>query len=437
MISLAMLWQKRAPPVAVSSAAGTIRTATVSRGPVVNTLRLTGVTAAENFASLITPQLRGSRADNQEGAPAKTAQMGSRRSLPAAASDPSDRNDFSLVLRHAVKPGTQVEKGQVVAEFDRQYMLNRVEDYRAVVVQTEAGLKKQKAGLELSRKAHEQVVQAVKAAFDKARLELQKMPVLSAMDAERTKLAFEEAEARSQQLVKEDKFRKSSQDAELRSSELAFEQAKLELRRAEADSNLMVAKAPLAGTAVMQSVFRNGELAPIQEGDQLWSGVFYLQVVDPGSMVVNGLVNQVDVEKLRLGQRATVRLDAYPGLELPAHVISIAAGTKPAGTRASFVKEVPVRLKIDQKDPRVIPDLSISADVAVASDDRPAAVAPAGAVFRDNPLAQPYVYVQGESGWERRDVELGLTNHLQATIRSGLKPGEVVALDRPKVPEAP
>jgi HlyD family secretion protein len=153
--------------------------------------------------------------------------------------------------------------------------------------------------------------------------------------------------------------------------------------------------------------------------------------------VVNASVNQVDVEKLRLGQRATVRLDAYPGLELPAHVISIAAGTKSAGERVSFVKEVPVRLKIDQRDPRVIPDLSISADVALASDDQPAAVAPAGAVFREGSLAQAYVYVQGATGWERRDVQLGLTNYLQASIRSGLKPGEVIALDRPKELQAP
>src|SRR5271165_3382575 len=110
MVTLAMLWQRRSPQAAVSTKAGAIRTATVSSGPVINTLRLTGVTAAENFASLITPQLRGSRTDTdreQPRGPQVTA--GSARS-----------NDFSLVLRRVVKPGSQVEKGQVVAEFDRQ-----------------------------------------------------------------------------------------------------------------------------------------------------------------------------------------------------------------------------------------------------------------------------------------------------------------------------
>ncbi len=438
MVAAALLWQKRAPQTAVGAKAGTIRTARVSRGPVVNTLRLTGVTAAENFATLVTPQIVSPQMVASPNSPDSGVKQTRSQRFSAIGFRPSPRNSgnqFSLLLRHAVKPGTQVNKGDVIAEFDRQSLLNRVDDYRAVVTQTEADLKKQKTEMDIVRKSQEQAIRAATNAFDKARLELQKIPVLSTMDAERIKLTFEEAEARHEQLLKQEKFLKVSQDASLRDTELDLEEAKLELRRAEASADLLVAKAPLTGTAVMQSVFRNGELAQIQEGDQLWSGISYLQVVDPSSMVVNAFVNQVDVEKLRLGQHAMVRLDAYPGMELPAHIVSIAAVTRPSGARARYVKEVPVRLKIDSKDPRVIPDLSISADVSLANDDQPAAVAPAGAVFREGALGKPYVYVQGASGWERREVVLGLTNHLQASIRSGLKPGEVVALDRPKVRE--
>ena len=38
-------------------------------------------------------------------------------------------------------------------------------------------------------------------------------------------------------------------------------------------------------------------------------------VVDPSSMVLNATVNQVDAERLRLGMKATVRIDAYPDVE--------------------------------------------------------------------------------------------------------------------------
>jgi hypothetical protein len=147
-------------------------------------------------------------------------------------------------------------------------------------------------------------------------------------------------------------------------------------------------------------------------------------------MVINATVNQVDVQNLRLGQKARIHFDAYPGLELPAHVDSIAAVTKPGMFRAQFVKEVAVRLKLDAMDNRVIPDLSVSAEIIEDSDTAALAVAPMGSIFYDN---KPHLFVQTGSGWQRRDVELGLNNNLEAEIKGDIKPGEVVALDPPQV----
>ncbi len=47
-----------------------------------------------------------------------------------------------------------VKKGDVVAEFDRQYMLTRLDDYTFSVSQLEASIRKMKAELEVSRNAH-------------------------------------------------------------------------------------------------------------------------------------------------------------------------------------------------------------------------------------------------------------------------------------------
>jgi multidrug efflux pump subunit AcrA (membrane-fusion protein) len=182
----------------------------------------------------------------------------------------------------------------------------------------------------------------------------------------------------------------------------------------------------------MQNTFRGSEFAAIQQGDQLFPGQMFMQIVNPSSMVVNSSVNQVDVEHMRIGLKAKVRFDAYPGLELPAHIYSIAAITKPGGARASFVKEVPIRLKLDQMDPRVIPDLTVSAEVILESEAQ-ATIAPAGAVFRDGPGKPSYVYVQTEAGWDRREVQVGMANNISVSIRSGVKPGDVVAMEVPPV----
>jgi len=59
------LWTKQNPALLTggSNTAAPIRTATIGRGDIIRTIRLTGSTGAEKFASLLVPQLRGSRSD--------------------------------------------------------------------------------------------------------------------------------------------------------------------------------------------------------------------------------------------------------------------------------------------------------------------------------------------------------------------------------------
>ena len=52
-------------------------------------------------------------------------------------------------------------------------------------------------------------------------------------------------------------------------------------------------------------------------------------------------------------------------------------------------------------------------------------------VAADKSVANTFVYVKEGDVWRRREVELGLTSNIDAAVRSGLKPGEVVALEPP------
>jgi hypothetical protein len=101
------------------------------------------------------------------------------------------------------------------------------------------------------------------------------------------------------------------------------------------------------------------------------------------------------------------------------------------GWRADYVKEIPVTFKLLRVDPRVIPDLSASADVVLESAPQ-ALIVPREAIFRDGPGGKPFVFVQQPSGWEQREVDLGPSSFLATAVRSGLRAGEEVARERPK-----
>jgi len=337
--------------------------------------------------------------------------------------------DFQMTIQQLIKPGTVVTKGETVAEFDNQYMLTRLDDYRASVLQSDLSYKKMLAELEVTRKAHQQSIDVAQADLDKARLNLKMAPVVGAIEAERMKLAEEEANARHQQLLKEVEHVTISQKSDLRNADLEVAQTKIELKRAEANSERMVLKSPIDGLVVMESNFRGGEFDQIKQGDQLFPGQPLLKVVDTSSMVINAFVNQVDGEKIRVGQTAMVRFDAFPDLVLPARVFSIGAVPKSSRSRPDFLKEIPVALRLEKMDKRVIPDLSVSVDVKLAGEEK-AMLAPREALFAGD-SGQSFVFVRAGAGWERRTVETGLSNNVAVAIRKGLNAGEVVALQQP------
>jgi len=340
-------------------------------------------------------------------------------------------SDFALVLQRVADPGSRVRKGDVVAEFDRQRQLLRLDDYRDSVVQLEASVEKLKADLKVAAEAHDLLVLVRKSDMAKTQLDLKTRVVRSAIDSERLQLFAEEATAAYKQALGEIKDFKEGQRAQLRAAEIDRDQARIELQRATNNVDRMLLKTPIDGIVVMQSIFRGGDWGQVRAGDQVYAGMQFMTIVDPSSMVVNASINQADSEMLRLGMKARVHLDAYPDLALSATVIGIGAMTKAGGFRASYVREIPVRLKLNDMDPRVIPDLTASADILIESAPN-TVTAPREAVFREPNSDRPFVFLRAGDGWTRREVDLGIENHVAVEVRSGIRKGDVLAVERPR-----
>lgn len=395
---------------------------TAAVGDVNRTVRVTGTVAAQNFMSLLAPRIQGSRSNTNRGG------MGGGGLAGPAQSGGGPGADFNLVLLHLIKAGSHVKKEDVVAQFDPTNQLQRLDDYKDTVIQTDNSIKKMIASLAATKEAHDQTVRAAKSTWDQAVLDLGTIPVKSSIDAENLKLQAEEAEATYKQLVFEDSLVIESQRAQIRVSELTKDQSAIELQRADGNVKRMEIHSPMDGIAVMASIVRNGEYGQVREGDQVNAGQPFLTIVDPRSMVLNATVNQVDAESLRLGMKATIHLDAYPDVDLPGVLDGIGAMSKTSTFRAGYVGEIPIRIKIDKSDTRVIPDLTGSAEVILTAEKQ-TLVLPRAAVFEEN--GGSFVFVQTPQGWLKKQVEVGLSSFMQVAIHSGLEKGDVVALQKP------
>src|ERR1043166_3221899 len=161
------------------------------------------------------------------------------------------------------------------------------------------------------------------------------------------------------------------------------------------------------------------------------SGTEVLTIANLSEMVINAHINQADVTRLRMGQQVDVQIEAVPGLRITGTVERIA----PQATIKNNIKGFAARILLKDGGPRVRPGMTANVQTPVASADGVAAV-PLAAVFTEanpeNGQTERYVYVKKDDGFERRQVQIGVSDFFFAEVQQGLAAGETVALELPE-----
>jgi HlyD family secretion protein len=380
----------------------------VTRGDLRHTMTITGTISAKESASMIAPQLQR-------------------------------RQGGQLTLVHLPEPGSYVKKGDIVAEFDRESQLEAIDDGRAELVQAEAQLEKTRAAQLIALESERQAVSNAKARWDKAVLDLRTAEVRSQIEAEKFKLAVQETEADHKQAQQQLRLTETSQRAELRSAEIQRDKAKIALRRVENNAQGMLMRSPIDGLVVMMPILQRGSgtVTQVTTGEEVSPGTLFMQIVDTSGMTLTGSINQVDSQHFRVGQTAEIRLDAYPGAFFTGRLISLgalatsgSAGGFSRGGRTDYVKRIPATFSIDTHDPRIIPDLTASAEVLLDTE-KDVVLAPLEGIWEE--AARFFAYVQRgtDAVFTKREVETGASNSTQVAILAGLEPGERIALAKP------
>ncbi len=144
--------------------------------------------------------------------------------------------------------------------------------------------------------------------------------------------------------------------------------AAAQAQSAQAQLNLerTVVRAPVSG--------RVSQTERLQLGQMAVQGLPLVSIVASEKSWVTANFKETDLDHMKVGQKATITFDAYPGIRLAGHVEGIGAGTGsqfsvlPAqnanGNWVKVTQRVPVRIAIDDNPPRTM-IAGLSADVTV------------------------------------------------------------------------
>jgi multidrug resistance efflux pump len=139
--------------------------------------------------------------------------------------------------------------------------------------------------------------------------------------------------------------------AQLKQSEAQFETARLDAKRAAEVLEKHQIRAPFAGVVVERSAQPGEMISPMSVGGYTRTGICTL--VDMESIEIEVDVNEAFIGRVRPGMAVSAVLDAYPDWRIPASVIAIV----PTANREKAT--VKVRIKLDRKDPRILPDMAV------------------------------------------------------------------------------
>jgi multidrug resistance efflux pump len=332
--------------------------------------------------------------------------------------------DRGLVLTYLPPNGSMVKEGQMIAQIDGQAIQDHVDDLDAQVSQYALELKRLAATQLAALEVMEQRVRTYRALFDRAKQDLRALDVRNAIDQERLHLALEEAQAEYEQSRQSLELMAEQQRAERRINELVQERQVRHRDRHKRDVTQFTIHAPMSGQVVLKTLRRRGQEFQVQIGDEVAPGQQFLRVVELGPMQMDGTINQVESEAVRVGQAATLHFDAYPELVVKGRVQAVGQMATASGRLSNnYIRRIPVRIRIEDRDPRVIPDLTASADVMVA-EPADGLILPREAVREEG--GRSVVYVRQGDTVEPREVEVGGASNTQITVRSGIQAGEEV-----------
>jgi len=140
-------------------------------------------------------------------------------------------------------------------------------------------------------------------------------------------------------------------------------------------------------------------------------------MINRDKMFVEVNVDEVDIREVAIGQRATVRFDAYPDLELSARVSDISR----VATVQGGVTVVKVTLELLKFDKRIKPGFSAEVEITVAKAHDVLKVPVEAIVEKDGRYLKPV------------SVKVGISDEEHVEILSGLREGDKILANNYKL----
>jgi len=320
--------------------------------------------------------------------------------------------------------GKSVKAGDQLIGFDAQKIRDDLQKFQNELDQAGKELDKTRVQIDLEAQELLAKLAAAENNYEKLKLKQSGDPKFDVPnEVERDRLAFEQAKSEVDALKDRVAWHKKSSEATYQIINTKKARAQNRVNNIKRGMENFAAKADRDGVVIYKNKW-NGER--FQVGENVWSGQSILEIPDLNTIIAECFVPEVDIGKIKIGQRAEITIDAFPGKSYTGAVKSMGTLVRPKSWDIPN-KILEARIALDNLDTAIMrPGMSVKARIETASI--PDCLAVPLKSLRTT-ASGSIVKIRTEQGWQEQAVKLGESNGTEVVVVEGLRAGDRIAVD--------
>jgi HlyD family secretion protein len=331
-----------------------------------------------------------------------------------------------IKIQDLVPEGTEVTEGDYIATLDRSSLDNSLKDELDRQESYETDLLKKQIDTTISLGNLRDDLVNLKFNKEEAQITLEQSKYEPPTTIRQAQIALDKADRAYEQTLSNYDLKVEQARADIKDIELQLAKQRRKVADMQAILEKFVVRAPASGMVIYKREW-GGEKRKVGSEISPFDPVV-ATLPDLSSMISKTYVNEIDVSKVKVGQRVRLSVDAFPEKSYTGSVTSVAnIGEQLPNTDAKVFEVI---IKVDGSDPILRPSMTTGNQI-ITQTYNDVLYIPLETVFATTDSI-PFVYKKDGT---RSVVVLGDSNENDIIVDEGLKEGEKLLLSQPESPE--
>ncbi len=332
---------------------------------------------------------------------------------------------WNVKIEDIVSDGTVVDSGQYIATLDRTEISNRIKDVESEVEKLESQYIKTKLDTAMDmRSARNQLIN-LEYNLEEKRIRLEQSKYEPPATIRQYQIDLEKGERDLAEAINNYGLNLEKSAVIMQEVSVTLKQEKRNLDQMISVRDQFIVKAPKAGMVIYK---RNWDGAKQGVGSTVsaWDNVV-ATLPDLSKMISKTYVNEIDISKIKTGQKVEIGVDAFPEKSYTGEVIEVAnIGEQMKNSNAKVFE---ILIEIFEFDSILRPSMTTKNTIITAIIDSVCYI-PLEAVNNNDSLT--FVYTTSK---RRQQIILGQSNENEVIVRAGLNPDDEIYLLPPVNPD--